>query len=341
MQKTHIKNTHIKDVLIGISNFFEGKFTEKDGLYTCTINNLKGAIVLTGIDFDSGLSFLNFKGNFKEITELLLKNNNENIIEFIGVSAGNIIFSEGKVSTYLNESRNQSMVISNKYPSIKSYTFAKDVATEVSIISLDVSMFTTFRNNEYNLSLLKLICWLNSLQLSDKQLYIGNQHEEMSSLIHTFLEADREDNTTVLTHFESLIRNALVNQIALFHPNASKLENNTSLKDDELTKIVSLIATIEENPQELYTISMLCEMTRLSPAKLQEGFKILCDRTVIDFIRYVRLTAAEKLIRTTDMSIAEIIYSVGFTSRSYFSKIFKNKYGDSPKQYQLKARVAR
>ena len=122
MQKTHIKNTHTRDVLIGISDFFEGKFSEKEELYTCTIENTKGAIMLTGMDFDSGLSFLNFKGKFTETTEILLKNNNINIIEFIGVSTGNIIFSEGEVSTYLSQNQNQSMVISNKYPSIKSYT---------------------------------------------------------------------------------------------------------------------------------------------------------------------------------------------------------------------------
>ena len=72
----------------------------------------------------------------------------------------------------------------------------------------------------------------------------------------------------------------------------------------------------------------------MSPAKLQEGFKLLHNRTVSDFIRNVRVETAEHLIKTTDLNISEIVYTVGLTSRSYFSKIFKQKYKCSPKYYQ-------
>lgn len=34
------------------------------------------------------------------------------------------------------------------------------------------------------------------------------------------------------------------------------------------------------------------------------------------------------------VNISEIVYSIGLTSRSYFSKIFKEKYNCSPKYYQ-------
>jgi AraC family transcriptional regulator, transcriptional activator for feuABC-ybbA operon len=72
----------------------------------------------------------------------------------------------------------------------------------------------------------------------------------------------------------------------------------------------------------------------MSPCKLQEGFKMLHDRTVSDFIRNVRLEKAEELISHSDLNISEIVYSIGFTSRSYFAKIFKEKFHCSPKTYQ-------
>ena len=58
------------------------------------------------------------------------------------------------------------------------------------------------------------------------------------------------------------------------------------------------------------------------------------NRTVTDYIRNVRVEVAEELIKNTDLNISEIVYSIGLTSRSYFSKIFKEKYNCSPKYYQ-------
>lgn len=43
---------------------------------------------------------------------------------------------------------------------------------------------------------------------------------------------------------------------------------------------------------------------------------------------------AEKLIKTTDLNISQIVYTIGLSSRSYFSKIFKEKYKCSPREYE-------
>lgn len=60
--------------------------------------------------------------------------------------------------------------------------------------------------------------------------------------------------------------------------------------------------------------------------------------TVTNFIRNERLILAEELIQTSDMNISEIVYSIGFTSRSYFSKIFRNKFNCTPKAYLMNIR---
>lgn len=99
-------------------------------------------------------------------------------------------------------------------------------------------------------------------------------------------------------------------------------------------KIISAISQdIRDNPEFEYTISYLSRQTGLLPSKLQSGFKSMHNRTVIEYIRHVRLEKATKLMKTTDLNISEIVYSIGFTSRSYFSKIFKQKYKCSPSSF--------
>ena len=88
-----------------------------------------------------------------------------------------------------------------------------------------------------------------------------------------------------------------------------------------------------------YSLDMLSAESGLSQAKLQEGFKLLYTRTVTEYIRHVRLEEARDYIRTTEMNISQIVYTIGFSSRSYFSKIFKEKYNITPNQYKKKLRV--
>ncbi|QAA80931.1 AraC family transcriptional regulator [Aequorivita sp. H23M31] len=116
------------------------------------------------------------------------------------------------------------------------------------------------------------------------------------------------------------------------------MKNDCLLTKTEIDRLQVISHNIKENPAVDYSIEYICRETGLSPSKLQDGFKKLHNRTVIDHIRQVRLERALELIETTDLNISEIVYSVGWTSRSYFSKIFKNKYKLSPKSYQEKVR---
>ncbi|MGY8914689.1 MAG: helix-turn-helix domain-containing protein, partial [Flavobacteriales bacterium] len=110
--------------------------------------------------------------------------------------------------------------------------------------------------------------------------------------------------------------------------------NRGSLTKREMEDVHEISEFIKNYPEIQYTLKYLSNKSGLSPAKLQEGFKLMHERTVTDFIRNVRVEAAEHLIKTTDLNISEVVYTVGLTSRSYFSKIFKEKYNCSPKQYQ-------
>jgi len=114
---------------------------------------------------------------------------------------------------------------------------------------------------------------------------------------------------------------------------ASKDTNCLTLR--EMEEIKELSEAIKANPEEPFTIKSLSKKSGLSPNKLQEGFKMIHNRTVNDYITHMRVLKAEILIRTSDLNISEIVYCIGFTSRSYFSKIFKQKFNCSPKEYKF------
>ena len=77
----------------------------------------------------------------------------------------------------------------------------------------------------------------------------------------------------------------------------------------------------------------LCNELNLSRTHLYEIMKKQTGEGVSSFIRNKKLEHARQLIRTTELKIPEIASRSGFSDYNYFLRLFKNKYGISPKKY--------
>lgn len=81
------------------------------------------------------------------------------------------------------------------------------------------------------------------------------------------------------------------------------------------------------------SVEALAEHLNLSRSNVYRKIKALTGKTIIEFIRMVRLKQAIKLMETKKYTLAEIAYQTGFTSPSYFTKSFKDEYGKPPSGY--------
>lgn len=72
----------------------------------------------------------------------------------------------------------------------------------------------------------------------------------------------------------------------------------------------------------------------LSRAQLYAKIKNLTGQAPVEHIRMIRLECSRELLRTTELTIAEIGYKVGFSSPAYFSKCFKDQYNMTPKEFR-------
>lgn len=73
---------------------------------------------------------------------------------------------------------------------------------------------------------------------------------------------------------------------------------------------------------------------RISPAKVSKIFKENMGATSIpEYINSVRLSKAVEWMENSRLSIGEIINKIGIENESYFYKIFKAKYGSTPREY--------
>ncbi len=101
-----------------------------------------------------------------------------------------------------------------------------------------------------------------------------------------------------------------------------------------MQKIIPVIKYINSHFSEQLTLSRLSEIISVDKAHLCRVFKALTKSTLSEYINFVRVIYAEQLLLNTDKLILEICEETGFSSVSYFAKVFKEKNGITPKKYR-------
>jgi AraC-like DNA-binding protein len=76
----------------------------------------------------------------------------------------------------------------------------------------------------------------------------------------------------------------------------------------------------------------------MSRASFAERFAQAHEQTPMEFVQKVRLRIAANLLTTTDLPIKMILNSIGYTSRSSFSRAFRGVYGVYPKVFPADGR---
>lgn len=77
-------------------------------------------------------------------------------------------------------------------------------------------------------------------------------------------------------------------------------------------------------------VNTLGKAVGLSKSQLNRKTKAILDKSPNQLIRSYRLERARQLIKSTDFTLAEIAYDVGFSSPAYFSKCFHDEFGFPP-----------
>lgn len=84
-------------------------------------------------------------------------------------------------------------------------------------------------------------------------------------------------------------------------------------------------------------VDSIADLFNLSRMQVYRKIKALTGKSVVEFIRMVRVKQALKLMDTHRYSLSEIAFATGFNSSSYFTRVFKDEYGITPSESLEKA----
>lgn len=82
------------------------------------------------------------------------------------------------------------------------------------------------------------------------------------------------------------------------------------------------------------TLADISAAGKVSRSKCCSLFKIYMGSSPIDFVNDYRLEVSRSLLQYTDTSVADIAFNCGFTSQSYFTKLFSRTFHMTPTEFR-------
>lgn len=111
----------------------------------------------------------------------------------------------------------------------------------------------------------------------------------------------------------------------------------TSIGSPADFRIGKVLRSIESNPSQ--SISDLARLLNLSNSRLSHLFKARTGQSLNVFLVQRRLDKAAGLLRSTEMRVKEITYSVGYCQEPSFVRAFKRRFDCSPTIYRSQQRL--
>ena len=318
-----------------IKNVIGGTIEERWGQYILNVSNDKAKGSIRFITFDWGVSFLELEITFFDEVTIEMDTSDYNPISFYYCLEGYC----GHKFGYQSEDeikimeQFQSVILTNRDGGITDRYFPKDVKISQTVIQVRRKHFLRRRLNqgeELNKQLYQVFLDTDHEKVFA---YYGSYNLKIAEVVQEIQKIKAKGMLHVMM-VEGYVYQILSMHMMQHNKEVMNKRPQTSLLKRELKTIRSYAKKIEKNIAKDFSLEDISAETGLTQAKLQEGFKLLYNKTVTEYIRHARLELARDHIATTEMNISEVVYSIGFTSRSYFSKIFKEKYGISPSEFK-------
>lgn len=162
-----------------------------------------------------------------------------------------------------------------------------------------------------------------------KIFHLGDQkmHSSLKNLMMgIYEEFEKKD-----TGYEIYIKGYIFQMIAdLTRKGIISVYNPDIKENDIIIKIDTLLKYIESNYNTKIDLKTAAKMMNFSSSYFSRYFKSITGRTFKEYINFVKVSEAEKLIISTDMNISQAAYEAGFSNVSSFNRVFKNIRGYSP-----------
>jgi AraC-like DNA-binding protein len=162
-----------------------------------------------------------------------------------------------------------------------------------------------------------------------------DKQTEMESIrlnVDAFLSKPFDANVLLLRARQLVSRHSLQEKKERMEQISAPKEIVAVSQDEKFLQQVT--QCIEEHINDFdLNVNSLCEQMNMGNKMIYRKLKQLTGMSPVDYIKSIRMKKAAMLLKQHKFTVAEVMYMVGFSNSSYFSKCFQSAFGQTPRQY--------
>ena len=332
MSKTiKIDNLSIEKIMKSLSKQLNIDHTSSGDDYCIDIDAPFGKGYIRGIQFSHGLAVIETSLIYSKKTSFEFTKQDVNALHLLFNVNSVLTHKTSEDSEKHNISKLQYCMFSNDVSNTHEIIFQKDKPYNIFIVLLNRKEFedklmSISENLPQELEVIfKDVNGINFIHHTD---YFSL---EVAQFIEEFKQCELEEFMKPI-YLEGKTYEILTSQLQNFNNGGNK-KNKTLLRKSTIDKIENAVDIIKAELDVRINVHSLAKRVGLNQNTLQNGFKNLFQTSVNEYIRNFRIERSKELIENTSLNITEITYKIGINSRSYFSKLFKERFGISPSEY--------
>lgn len=137
----------------------------------------------------------------------------------------------------------------------------------------------------------------------------------------------------------AVVRQLLSALFTMIESERRKIEpNETGSHLTQNTTFKHFLAILEDNFRRPEGVEFYAEKLFMSPRNLNLICKQILQKSVSEIIETRKLLEAKHLLTTTDKTVAEIGFELGYNEKAYFTAVFKKKSGQTPTEFREEMR---
>jgi len=334
--KINVRSLLVNEIIKDLSKSFMVPIRNESGVWSIEIPLFLGRGFIRGINFDSGIGVMYYYCNFNQDLSIHFLIDAVHPLKFIFCSEGQVGHTFQNSETFHKIETYQNIIVSNNGHYGHVLHFKANVLTHLSSLEIIRSKFSLHSNYDFQ----DMDPGLKELfedKLSKKPFFYQGHYSIKSADLMNEMISRKHRGFLRAIFLEGKSLEMLVIQMSQYNDDQYGGKLPKILRKSDIEKVDQVASRILANLSCNYTVESLAKDAGTNINKLQEGFKHEYNLTVNKYMQNKKLEAAKEMLMTSEKNISEIVTAIGLNNRSYFSKIFKEKYGVNP-NYFLRSR---
>lgn len=195
---------------------------------------------------------------------------------------------------------------------------------EILYLHIDVSLLGEHDTNDSEFAMLH--AFVSHTQ--NKPYLIANDNKEVLELIHKINAKYHDDAKDSYWYLKAY----LYELVAFLYSQGFIM--NVTVSKEQIKRIEQVVRFVDANYKLPITLEDICSAAKYSKYSICHTFKSVTGATIFEYINFIRVHYAVEKLKDPQNTILEIATECGFSSATYFNRVFKNFFGCSPSVYR-------